>query len=140
VVRSLLYSFAFFNILLVLGLIQSWWGVLILPACFVIGFGFAGAGIAAVTWMRSWQDFDLIQLVMLPMFLFSATFYPISVFPEVIEWLVRILPLYHGIQLIRTLSTGTVTAYQLLDVLYLATMGLVGMFVASRRIDGLLLK
>jgi lipooligosaccharide transport system permease protein len=77
---------------------------------------------------------------MLPMFLFSATFYPISVFPEVIEWLVRILPLYHGIQLIRTLSTGTVSAYQLLDVLYLMTLGLVGMFVASRRIDGLLLK
>jgi lipooligosaccharide transport system permease protein len=140
VVRSLLYSFAFFNILLVLGLVESWWGVLILPACFVIGFGFAGAGIAAVTWMRNWQDFDLIQLVMLPMFLFSATFYPISVFPEVIEWIVRALPLYHGIQLVRTLSTGTVTAYQLLDVLYLVTMGVVGLFVASRRIDRLLLK
>jgi lipooligosaccharide transport system permease protein len=140
VVRSLLYSAAFFNILLVLGLIESWWGVLILPACFVIGFGFAGAGIAAVTWMRNWQDFDLIQLIMLPMFLFSATFYPLSVFPEAIEWLIRVLPLYHGIQLVRTLSTGTVSAFQLLDVLYLLTMGVVGMFVASRRIDGLLLK
>jgi lipooligosaccharide transport system permease protein len=53
---------------------------------------------------------------------------------------VRALPLYHGIQLVRTLSTGTVSAYQLLDVLYLATMGIVGMFVASKRIDGLLLK
>jgi lipooligosaccharide transport system permease protein len=140
VVRALLYSAAFFNILLVLGLLESWWSVLVLPACFVIGFGFAGAGIAAVTWMRNWQDFDLIQLVMLPMFLFSATFYPISVYPELIEWVVRALPLYHGIQLIRTLSTGTVTAFQLLDVLYLVTMGVVGMFVASRRIDGLLLK
>ena len=90
--------------------------MLILPACFVIGFGFAGAGIAAVTWMRNWQDFDLVQLVMLPMFLFSATFYPITVFPEVIQWMVRALPLYHGIQLVRTLSTGTVSAYQLLDV------------------------
>jgi lipooligosaccharide transport system permease protein len=140
VVRALLYSVAFFNILLVLGLVESWWGILILPACFVIGFGFAGAGIAAVTWMRNWQDFDLIQLVMLPMFLFSATFYPLSVFPEVIEWIVRALPLYHGIQLVRTLSMGTVSAYQLLDVLYLLTMGVVGMYVASRRIDGLLLK
>jgi lipooligosaccharide transport system permease protein len=140
VVRAMLYSVAFFNILLILGLIESWWGILILPACFVIGFGFAGAGIAAVTWMRNWQDFDLIQLVMLPMFLFSATFYPISVFPEAIEWLIRVLPLYHGIQLVRTLSMGTVTAYQLFDVLYLLTLGVVGMFIASRRIDGLLLK
>ncbi|MBA3382758.1 MAG: ABC transporter permease, partial [Actinobacteria bacterium] len=44
VVRSLIYSVAFLNIILVLGLVDSWWGLLILPACFVIGFGFAGAG------------------------------------------------------------------------------------------------
>jgi lipooligosaccharide transport system permease protein len=112
----------------------------VLPACFVIGFGFAGAGIAAVTWMRNWQDFDLIQLVMLPMFLFSATFYPISVYPEAIEWVVRVLPLYHGIELVRALATGTPEAFQLVNVAYLVTLGLVGMVIASRRIDGLLLK
>ena len=66
VLRAVLYSAAFLNIILVLGLVDSWWGLAILPACLVIGFGFAGAGIAAMTWMRSWQDFDLIQLVMLP--------------------------------------------------------------------------
>jgi lipooligosaccharide transport system permease protein len=140
VVRSLLYSAAFLNIILVLGLVESWWGTLILPACFVIGFGFAGAGIAAVTWMRSWQDFELIQLVMLPMFLFGTTFFPLAVYPEAIEWIVQALPLYHGIELIRALSSGAVSSFQLVNVAYLLTMGLVGMFVASKRIDGLLLK
>jgi lipooligosaccharide transport system permease protein len=140
VVRSLLYSAAFLNIILVLGLVDSWWGVLVLPACFVIGFGFAGAGIAAVTWMRNWQDFDLIQLVMLPMFLFATTFFPLSVYPEVIEWIVQALPLYHGIELVRALATGTPGWLQLVNVAYLLSMGLVGMFIASRRIDGLLLK
>jgi lipooligosaccharide transport system permease protein len=140
VVRSLIYSAAFLNIILVLGLVESWWGALILPACFVIGFGFAGAGIAAVTWMRNWQDFDLIQLVMLPMFLFATTFFPLAVYPEAIEWIVQALPLYHGIELIRALSSGAVSAFQLLNVAYLLTMGAVGMFVASKRIDGLLLK
>jgi lipooligosaccharide transport system permease protein len=140
VVRSLLYSAAFLNIILVLGLVESWWGLLILPGCFVIGFGFAGAGIAAVTWMRNWQDFDLIQLVMLPMFLFATTFFPLSVYPQAIEWLVQALPLYHGIELIRALANGTVSSFQLVNVAYLLTMGLVGMFVASRRIDKLLLK
>lgn len=140
VVRSLLYSAAFLAVIGSLGVLDSWWALLVLPACFVIGFGFAGAGIAAVTWMRSWQDFDLIQLVMLPMFLFSATFYPISVYPEAIEWIVQALPLYHGIELVRALSTGTPGAFQLVNVAYLLTMGVVGMFVASRRIDGLLLK
>jgi lipooligosaccharide transport system permease protein len=140
VVRSLLYSAAFLNIILVLGLVDSWWGILILPACFVIGFGFAGAGIAAVTWMRNWQDFDLIQLVMLPMFLFATTFFPLSVYPEAIEWLVQVLPLYHGIELIRALASGAVGAFQILNAAYLLVLGLVGMFVASKRIDGLLLK
>jgi lipooligosaccharide transport system permease protein len=140
VVRSLIYSAAFLNIILVLGLVESWWGALILPGCFVIGFGFAGAGIAAVTWMRNWQDFDLIQLVMLPMFLFATTFFPLAVYPEAIEWIVQALPLYHGIELIRALSSGAVSAFQLLNVAYLLTMGAVGMFVASKRIDGLLLK
>ena len=105
VVRSLLYSMAFLVVITALGLVESWWTLLALPACFVIGFGFAGAGIAAVTWMRNWKDFDLIQLVMLPMFMFSATFYPISVYPEVLEWIVRVLPLYHGIELVRSLTT-----------------------------------
>ena len=140
VVRSLLYSAAFLNIILVLGVVDSWWGILILPACFVIGFGFAGAGIAAVTWMRGWQDFDLIQLVMLPMFLFTTTFFPLSVYPEAIEWVVQALPLYHGIELVRALTTGAVSAFQLVNVAYLLSMGLVGMFIASRRIDALLLK
>jgi lipooligosaccharide transport system permease protein len=140
VVRALLYSAAFLVVIALLGLVDSWWGLLALPACFVIGFGFAGAGIAAVTWMRNWKDFDIIQLVMLPMFMFSATFYPISVYPEALEWVVRVLPLYHGIELIRALTTGAVGAMQLVNVVYLGAMGLVGAAIASRRIDGLLLK
>jgi lipooligosaccharide transport system permease protein len=140
VLRALLYATAFLNIILVLGLVDSWWGLAILPACLVIGFGFAGAGIAAMTWMRSWQDFDLIQLVMLPMFLFATTFFPLAVYPEAIEWLIQALPLYHGIELVRSLSTGAVSAFQLVNLAYLLAMGAVGMAIASRRIDRVLLK
>lgn len=140
VVRALLYSAAFLAVISALGLVESWWALLALPACFVIGFGFAGAGIAAVTWMRNWKDFDLIQLVMLPMFLFSATFYPITVYPEALEWVVRVLPLYHGIELVRSLATGAVGPFQLVNVAYLLFLGLAGMALASRRIDKLLLK
>ena len=126
VVRAMLYSAAYLLVIAALGLVESPWAILALPACFVIGFGFAGAGIAAVTWMRTWKDFDLIQLVMLPMFMFSATFYPITVYPTVLEWIVRCLPLYHGIELIRSLTTGTVGPFQLVNVAYLTAMGLVG--------------
>ena len=140
VVRALLYSTAYLAVITALGLVESWWAVLAWPACFLVGFGFAGAGIAAVTWMRSWQDFDLVQLVMLPMFLFSATFYPITVYPEALEWLVRCLPLYQGIELIRALTTGTVGPHLLVNVAYLLALGFAGRALAARRIDGLLLK
>jgi lipooligosaccharide transport system permease protein len=139
VVRALLYATAYLIVITGLGLVHSWWALLTLPACFLIGFAFAGAGIAAVTWIRSWQDFDLIQLVMLPMFLFSATFYPLSVYPPALEWLVRCLPLYQGIDLVRSLTTGTVGPHLLVNVAYLAAMGLVGRAIAARRIDRLLL-
>ena len=140
VVRALLYAAAFLVVIVALGLVQSWWALLALPACFVIGFGFAGAGIAAVTWLRNWKDFDILQLVMLPMFMFSATFYPISVYPEAIEWVVRVLPLYQGIELVRALTTGAVDVSLLGNVAYLLSLGLGGMWLASKRIDGLLLK
>ena len=140
VVRAMLYATAYLFVIVVLGLVDSPWAILALPACFVIGFAFAGAGIAAVTYMRTWKDFDLIQLVMLPMFMFSATFYPISVYPGVLEWIVRCLPLYQGIELIRSLTTGTVGPFQLVNVAYLLTMGFVGLAISSRRIDKLLLK
>ena len=73
--------------------------MLALPAAIVVGFGFAGMGIGASTFLRSWQDFDSVQLVQLPMFLFSATFYPLSVYPVAIQWFVRFSPLYHAITL-----------------------------------------
>ena len=139
VVRAMLYAAAYLSVIVLLGLVTSPWAILALPACFVIGFAFAGAGIAAVTFMRTWKDFDLVQLIMLPMFMFSATFYPISVYPTVLEWIVRCLPLYQGIQLVRALTTGTVGPVQLVNVAYLVAMGLVGLALSSRRIDKLLL-
>ena len=140
IVRAMLYACAYLLVIVLLGLVDSPWAVLALPACFVIGFAFAGAGIAAVTFMRTWKDFDLVQLVMLPMFMFSATFYPISVYPTVLEWIVRCLPLYQGIELVRALTTGAVGPLQLVNVAYLVAMGLVGLALSSRRIDKLLLK
>jgi lipooligosaccharide transport system permease protein len=137
--RGLIYAVGFFTVILVLGLVESWWALLALPATVFVGFAFAGAGIAAVTWMRSWQDFDILNLAILPMFLFSATFFPLSTYPDWLEWVIQATPLYHGVELIRSLTTGTVGAYQLFDVAYLAALGFAGMWIASRRVERLLL-
>jgi len=137
--RGLVYAVGFFTIMVVLGLVHSWWAVLALPATLFVGFAFAGAGIAAVTFMRSWQDFDVLNLAMLPMFLFSATFFPLAVYPEWLQWVVQATPLYHAVSLVRALTTGAVGTGQLVDVAYLAALGLAGMWLAARRIERLLL-
>jgi lipooligosaccharide transport system permease protein len=137
--RGLIYAVGFFAVILVLGLVESWWAILALPATVFIGFAFAGAGIAAVTWMRSWQDFDILNLAILPMFLFSATFFPLSTYPDWLEVVIQATPLYHGVELLRSLTTGTVGWYQLFDVAYLAALGLVGMLIVGRRVEKLLL-
>jgi lipooligosaccharide transport system permease protein len=137
--RGLIYAVGFFTVIAVLGLVESWWALLALPATVFVGFAFAGAGIAAVTYMRSWQDFDILNLAILPMFLFSATFFPLSTYPDWLEWVIQATPLYHGVELLRSLTTGTIGWYQLFDVAYLAALGLVGTWIASRRVEKLLL-
>ncbi len=138
--RGATYSAAFIVVMLAMDLIRSWWAVLALPVAVLIGLAFAGAGVALTTFMRSWQDFEFVQLAILPMFLFSATFYPLSTYPGAVQWIVRITPLYQGVDLLRSLTLGAVGWRLLVPVAYLAVMGAGGLYVASRRLGRLLLK
>jgi lipooligosaccharide transport system permease protein len=137
--RGTLYSIGFVVVMAALGLVASPWAVLAVPGALLVAFCFGTVGIAATTWVRSWHDFDAIQVVLLPLFLFSATFYPLDVYPRALQGVVQLSPLYHGVHLIRGLTTGAVGAGQLLDVAFLAGMGLAGLAVASRRLRLLLL-
>jgi lipooligosaccharide transport system permease protein len=137
--RGALYATAFLIVLAAFGAAQSWWTLLALPAALLIGFAFAGAGMAATTFMRSWLDFEWVTLAMMPMFLFSTTFFPLSVYPRVIQVLVECTPLYQGIEIVRGLTLGLVGWPLLARAGYLAVMGVVGMLVASRRLGRLLL-
>ena len=126
--------------MLAMGLVLSPWAILAFPAALLIGFAFGAAGMAATSFMRTWQDFDLVQLVILPLFLFSGTFYPLTTYPEPIRLLVELTPLYHGVDLVRGLTTGTLGPGMLVHVAYLAVMGLAGLAITARRLERLLLK
>ena len=139
-IRGGLYAIGFMVVIAVLGLIVSPWVILAFPAALLIGFAFGAVGMACTSFMRTWQDFDLINIVVLPMFLFSATFYPITAYPPALQTLVEITPLYQGVNLIRSLSVGYITPELLVNVAYLAIMGVVGLMITSRRLDKLLLK
>ena len=137
--RGVIYSAAFLGVAVLFGYIHSWWALLALPAAVLIGLCFAGVGTAATTLMRSWQDFDLVQLAILPLFLFSATFFPLSTYPPAGQLVVRLTPLYHGVALVRQLTLGTVDWTALVHVAYLVALGVGGVLVAGRRLERRLL-
>lgn len=136
--RGTTYSGAFLVTMAALGLTGSPWAVLGLPAAALIGFAFAGAGMAATTWMRSFVDFDYVNLTLIPLFLFSGTFFPLEQYPAGLQWLVRCTPLYQGVSLERALVLGHVEPVILVHVAYLAVMGTVGLRIAGRRLALLL--
>ena len=122
------------------GLLVSPWALLALPAALLVAFAFAAVGMAATSYMRSWQDFDLVTLAVLPMFLFSTTFYPLSVYPRWLQIVVECLPLYHAVELMRGLTTGVVHVGMFGHLAYFLVMIVLGVAVAARRLDVLLLR
>ena len=138
--RGGLYAIGFMVVMIVLGLVVSPWVVLAVPAALLVGFAFGAVGMAATSFMKTWQDFDLIQLVILPLFLFSATFYPIETYPDALRVVVQLTPLYQGVDLIRSLTVGAISPILLFHVAYLLVMGFAGLYVVSRRLDKLLLQ
>lgn len=137
-IRGLLYSMAFLVTMAVLGLTGSPWVLLSLPVCVLIGFAFASVGMASTTFMRSWADFEFVPTVTMPLFLFSATFYPLASYGGW-GWIAQLSPLYHGVALVRATNAGVASWSILGHVAYLVVMAVGGLWVVSRRMAKLLL-
>lgn len=138
--RGGMYASGFLAVMLAMGLLTSPWALLALPAALLVAFSFAAIGMACTTFLRSWQDFDLVNLALLPMFLFSTTFFPITVYPAALRVLVECLPLYHAIEIMRNLCTGFVDAAMLGHVAYFLVMAAIGVVVSTKRLGVLLLR
>lgn len=138
--RGLVYSGAFLVVAWLAGAVESPWALAAVPAATLIGWAFASVGMASATYLRTWADFDYIQLAIMPMFLFSATFFPLTTYPPVLQWVVQATPLYHGIAMTRELMLGDVSVAMAGHVAYLAVMGLVGTVWTAGRIEKLLLR
>ena len=138
--RGVLYSTAFVGVMFAMGMTKSWLAVFAIPSATLVGFAFGAMGLAATTWMRSWQDFDLVTLVTMPLFLFSGTFYPLDVYPVAIQNIAKVSPLYHGTELLRGFTLGVLDWSMFGHAAFLLAMGLVGAMIANRRLDGMLRK
>lgn len=137
--RGSAYAAAFVVMMAALGDIRSWWAVFALPGAVLVGFAFSAMGMALTTYMRGWPDFEFVNLALLPLFLFSTTFYPLSVYPRWLQIVVECTPLYHGVAMLRSLTLGYVGFADIGHAAYLAVMGIIGFRIAARRIQMLLL-
>jgi len=109
--RAMLGATAFLLVAALLGAIPSPWGVLAIPAAGLCSAAFCAPIAAYSIGLDSDVSFPMImRLVVLPLFLFSGTFFPISQLPRGLRILAAFSPLWHGVALARDATTGTVDA------------------------------
>lgn len=137
--RGALYSLSFLCVMVGLGYAATPWVILCYPQAVLTSFAFGAVGMAATSYMRSWQDFDLVSLALIPMFLFSATFYPLDVYPAWLQGVVACTPLYQAVALMRSTDLGSFNWAMVGHALYLFAMGGAGLAVTARRLGRLLL-
>lgn len=131
--RATIYAASFITCMALLGDAGSAWVILCWPGAILTSFAFSSLGLAACTYVRSWQDFDLVALIQLPLFLFSATFFPITLYPRWIGAFVTLSPLYQSAALLRGLALGEFQWIMILRASYLVALALVGLTIAARR-------
>jgi len=138
--RGFAYAVGFMAVATPMGLIPSWWGVLAIPAAVLIAFGFASIGMAITSYFNSYQQMGLINISLLPIFLFSGSFYPLSVFPDWAQIIIKTLPLWHAIEMIRNLTLGIINFSLLGHVAYFLVMIVGGLFFTTKRLNALFMR
>jgi len=138
--RGFAYAVGFMAVATPMGLIPSWWGVLAIPAAVLIAFGFASIGMAITSYFKSYQQMGLINISLLPIFLFSGSFYPLSVFPDWAQIIIKTLPLWHAIEMVRNLSLGIINLSLLGHITYFVVMVVAGLFFTTKRLNALFMR
>jgi lipooligosaccharide transport system permease protein len=138
--RGFVYSLGFMSIAAPMGLIPSWWGLLAIPAAVLIAFGFASVGMAITSYFKSYQQMGLINVSLLPIFLFSGSFYPLTVFPDWAQLIIKLLPLWHAIELVRNLTLGIVGLHLVGHICYFLAMVISGLYFTTKRLNALFMR
>ena len=138
--RGLTYATAFLLITAPLGLVPGFGSVLAIPAAVLIAFAFASFGMAITSYFNSYHQMGLINLVLLPLFLFSGSLYPISVYPDWLQVIIRLLPTWQGIELVRYLWFGVWNGALVVHILYFAVMIAIGLYFTTRRLRHLFMR
>ena len=138
--RGFTYAVGFMVVVTPMGLIPSWWGLLAIPAAVLIAFGFASIGMGVTSYMSSFQQMDWINFFMLPIFLLSGTFFPLSVYPEWLQHIIMALPLWQAVELIRSLTFGQIGWPLVWHAVYFIVAVAGGMVFTTKRLTALFMR
>jgi lipooligosaccharide transport system permease protein len=139
-IRGAIYALGFMVVVTPMGLITSWYGLLAIPAATLIAFGFASVGMAVTSYLKSFQQMNWVNFFLLPMFMFSGTFFPITIYPEPIQYLVMAMPLWQGVEMVRGLTLGIIDAALFIHIGYFLLMTIAGLFFTTRRLTALFMR
>jgi Nod factor-specific ABC transporter NodJ protein len=116
------------------GATKSWWALAAIAAATLTGLAFATPTMAWAATVRNPRAvFGAFKWVVMPLYLFSGTFFPVTQLPVVLRALAYATPLWHGVDLCRTLNLGTATwARTAGHVGYLLAFTVAGLFLAAR--------
>jgi lipooligosaccharide transport system permease protein len=145
--RGSIYAACFLVVLVVMGtiigrpLILSPLGILAFPGAVLAAAAFSSIALCITSFVRKIDDFDMVVgLAVMPMFLFSGTFFPIARVPLALRWIIQALPLYHGVVMLRQLTTGDVQPGIVGHIAYLLVVGGAAFVVAMLRLERALVK
>ncbi len=145
--RGSLYAVTFIALMFGLGALRgeriliSNLSLLALPAAIVTAACFSSMALCLTTFVRNRTGMDMaLGLVVMPMFLFSGIFFPVTQLPLPIQWLLQCVPLYHGVELLRALTTGHLSLALVWHLGWLLATGTIAITVAMARLERALIK
>ena len=125
----------FLAVIAALGLVESAWGILAIPAVTLSATALSAGAMLLTSVTKQLASLEKVMtLVVLPLFLFSGTFYPLSVYPEYVQPVIQSTPLYHSAALLRSLTTGQVDAGAISHVAYLTAFSVAAIALAVWRL------
>ena len=127
----------FLLVMALFGAIASPWAVLALPAAVLTGLAYTPAIFAFAATRENDSGFAMLfRFGIMPMFLFSGTFFPVEQLPDWLEPVAWTVPLWHGVDLARDLSLGQASwGSAAVHVAYLAAWTVAGFAVAARAFE-----
>jgi lipooligosaccharide transport system permease protein len=130
--KSLVSGSAILAVAAVLGAVNDWDALLVIPVIFLTGVCFAAPGLIVTAYARGYEYFNFyMTLIMTPMFIMCGVFYPVSSLPGPVQSVVEILPLTHAVEIIRPIVVGQPVTDLALHLGALALFGLVSTWAAT---------